>query len=192
MKKIEPYAHVILRLMKSPIYSEDQQWSDLIRYHNQIKATLEKIGLTLRYYDVDGFAFIDQCDFEEDDENEDNRKNNLPRIFHRIPLSFYTTILCVIIRDELRRLERDNPTGRPIISIQRIRDMMEMRMKPELKNDVERFNSEVNRLVNQVVDLGFLKRINDELYEIRPIIKAKIDTEMLDKLLEKLNQLLSK
>ena len=55
-------------------------------------------------------------------------------------------------------------------------------------NNEEKFRREVDSLVKQILEIGFIKRLSgqDENYEVRPILKAKIDAEMLQILKKKL------
>lgn len=55
-------------------------------------------------------------------------------------------------------------------------------------NNEERFRQEVGGLVKQVQELGFLRQLSgqDENYEVRPILKAKIDADTLALLKQKL------
>ncbi|MEH2396594.1 DUF4194 domain-containing protein [Nostoc sp.] len=63
-------------------------------------------------------------------------------------------------------------------------------LKPYLPegNNEERFRREVDGLVKQTMELRFLKRLSgqDENYEVRPILKAKVDADTLELLKQKL------
>ena len=97
------------------------------------------------------------------------------------------TIFCVLLREQLRQFDTSDASERPVLSIEKLRDLLQPYL-PEGNNE-ERFRREVDSLVKQAVDFGFLKPLSgqDEYYEIRPILKAKIDAEMLERLKQKLD-----
>lgn len=177
----QPYAPVIIKLLQGVMYSDDPHWERLQTYLTPIKDYFGKIGLEVRNYEVDGFAYIEQVEAETSD-----RAEPLPRLVVRHPLSFKVTVLCVLLREQLRLFNASDATGRFVLSIEKLRDLMQ----PYLfeGNNEEKFRKEVNSLVSQVIDLGFLKRLSgeEENYEVRPILKAKIDAEMLELLKQKL------
>ncbi|QSJ17300.1 DUF3375 family protein [Nostoc sp. UHCC 0702] len=88
----------------------------------------------------------------------------------------------------LGEFDASDATGRLVLNIEKIRDLL----KPYLPegNNEEKFRREVDRLVNRVVDLKFLRELSgqDGNYEVRPILKAKIDADTLTRLKEKLEK----
>ncbi len=96
------------------------------------------------------------------------------------------TVLCVILREQLRQFDSSDATGRLVLSIEKLRDLLQPYL-PEGNNE-DRFRRDVDSLVEQAVELGFLKLLfgEDKNYEVRPILKAKIDADMLELLKQKL------
>ncbi len=177
----QPYASVIIKLLQGVVYSDDPQWEQLQSYLTPIKEYFGKIGLQVQNYETEGFAYLEQPDPDPDDRTE-----LLPRLTVRRQLSFKATILCVLLREQLRLFDASDATGRLVLSIETTRELLQPYL-PEGNNE-ERFRREVDGLVKQALELGFLKRLSgqDENYEIRPILKAKIDAEMLELLKQKL------
>lgn len=176
-----PYAPVVLKLLQGVIYSDDPHWERLQSYLTPIKEYFGKIGLEVRNYEVDGFAYLEQPDPDPEDKSEP-----LPRLTARHRLSFKVTVLCVLLREALRQFEASDATGRLVLNIDKIRDLLRLYL-PEGNNE-EKFWREVDGLVKQVQELGFLRRLSgqDENYEVRPILKAKIDADTLALLKQKL------
>ncbi len=175
------YAPVILKLLQGAIYSDDPHWDRLQNYLSPIKKYFADIGLQVQNYEPEGFAYLSQPDPNPEDECE-----VLPRLTVRRQLSFKVTVLCVLLREELRQFDASDATGKLFLSIEKFWELLQ----PYLSNgnNEEKFQKEVGELVNQVVNLGFLKSPTAQAtdYEVRPILKAKIDAEMLEQLKQKL------
>ena len=95
-------------------------------------------------------------------------------------------MLCVLLREELQRFDASDATGRLVVDVEKLRDLIQPYLPAG--NNEEKFRREVNELIKQASELGFLKRRsgNHEDYEVRAILKAKIDADMLERLKEKL------
>ncbi len=177
----QPYAPVIIKLLQGAIYSDDPHWERLQSYLIPIKEYFAKIGLYVQNYDTEGFAYLEQLDPEPEERTEP-----LPRLTVRRQLSFKVTVFCVLLRDQLRQFDASDATGRLVLSIEQIRDLLQSYLPEE--NNEDRFRREVEGLVKQTIEFGFLKRLSgqDENYEVRPILKAKIDADTLELLKQKL------
>lgn len=175
-----PYAPVILKLLQGVIYSDDSHWERLQSYLTPIKEYFGKIGLEIRNYEADGFAYLEQPDPDPEDKSEP-----LPRLTARHRLSFKVTVLCVFLREALWQFDASDATGRLVLNIEKIREMLRLYL-PEGNNE-EKFRREIDGLVKQVQELGFLKPLSgQDEYEVRPILKAKIDADTLALLKQKL------
>jgi Domain of unknown function (DUF4194) len=177
----QTYAPVILKLLKGVIYSDDPHWDRLQSYLIPVKEYFSKIGLQIQNYEAEGFAYLEQPDPDPEDRSEP-----LPRLIDRHKLSFKATVLCVLLREQLRQFDTSEATGRLVLSIEKIRDLLE----PYLikGNNEDRFRREVKGLVEKSEELGFLKSLSgqDENYEVRSILKAKIDADAIELLKQKL------
>ena len=175
------YAPVIIKLLQGAIYSDDPHWERLQTYLSPIKEYFGKIGLEVRNYEVDGFAYLEQPDPDPEDKSEP-----LPRLTARHHLSFKVTALCVLLRQALQQFDASDATGRLVLNIEKIRNLLHPYLSEG--NNEDRFRREVDGLVEQVQKLGFLRLLSgqDENYEVRPILKAKIDADTLTRLKQKL------
>ena len=177
----QPYAPVIIKLLQGVVYSDDTYWEQMQTYLSPIKEYFGQIGLQVRNYEREGFAYLSQ------DETAEESRESLPRLTARRRLSFDMTVLCVLLREELRQANASETTEPLVLSIERIRELLQPYL-PEGNNEA-RFRNKVARLVKQAVEeLGFLRRLASEEanYEVRPILTAKIDAEMLERLKQKL------
>jgi Domain of unknown function (DUF4194) len=176
-----PYAPVILKLLQGAIYSDDPHWDRLQTYLTSIQEYFAKIGLEVQNYDMEGFAYLEQPEPDPEDRTE-----VLPRLTVRRQLSFKATVLCVLLREQLRQFDASDATGRLVLDVEKLRDLLQPYL-PESNNE-EKFRRDVDGLVKQSTELGFLRRLSgdDENYEVRPILKAKIDADILMLLKQKL------
>ncbi len=178
----QPYAPVVLKLLQGVIYSDDPHWERLQSHLTPVKEYFGKIGLQVQNYETEGFAYL-----EQPDPDPEERTDPLPRLTVRRQLSFKVTVFCVLLREQLRQFDASDATGRLVLSIEKLRDLLQPYL-PEGNNE-ERFRREVESLLKQGIELGFLKRLTgqDENYEVRAILKAKIDADMLELLKQKLD-----
>ena len=178
-----PYAAAIIKLLKGVVYSNDPHWNQLQTYLTPIREYFNKIGLEVRNFEADGFAYLTQPEADPEDKLEP-----LPRLLSRRSLSFSLTILCVLLREELRQFDASEATGQSVINIEKIRDLLQPYL-PDSNNE-EKFRREVKNLVDKAQELGFLRQLSgqDDKYEIRAILKAKVDAEALTNLKQKLEE----
>jgi len=175
------YAPAAIKLLQGVVYSDDSHWNQLQTYLTPIKEYFGKIGLQVQNYETEGFAYL-----EQPTPDPDSRTEALPRLMVRHQLSLKFTVLCVLLREQLRQFDASDATGRLIVSVEKIRDLIQPFLT-EVNNE-EKFRREVDGLVKQATELGFLKRLSgqDENYEVRLILKAKIDADTLERLKQKL------
>jgi len=93
------YAHVIIKLLQGPVYSDDKAaWKDLRAWGTAISDYFSRIGIELIISETDGFARVVQPETDEHDENP------LPRLMRKQSMNYETTLLCVILREMLEEL----------------------------------------------------------------------------------------
>lgn len=183
---LAPYTSVVLKLLVNPLYSEDStHWNMLLTYQKQIQDYLGHIGLAIEVQEVDGYAYLYQPEIED----EEGAIIALPRITRRDRLTFHATLLCALLREWLDQQEIQNlDTDGCFISEEQIHELM----LPFLleRTDVRKVERRIEAAINQVSDLGFLKRLSSQqsaaYFEIRRILKAKMDAEKLAEITEKL------
>lgn len=179
----QPYAPVIIKLLKGVMYHHDPDWETLISYETSIRDYFAKIGIDVKVYKTDGFAYLTQPKEIE----LEGKRVSLPRLTNSRGLNPKTTIFCVLLRMELQKFDAQSiETGRLILSVEKLRELLEPYFQPI--NDEPKFNDNVDTLINRVKDLGILKQISEDQYEILRIINAKINVEQLEELKQKLEQ----
>lgn len=170
----KPYSKAIVRLLRSPIERNSNEWENVVMYQNEIQDYISQIGLELIIKKDEGFAFVKQL--------EDSEGNTLGLVQRR-QIGFETSIVLVVLRQSLEEFD-SNPTQlatEKFITNTEIRDELELFL-PE-KFNRKSFVKELDRYINTAVDLGYLKEVskkdNETKYRIHRIIKEKITLDIL-------------
>jgi len=170
----KPYSKAIVRLLKSPIERNSNEWENIVMYQNEIQDYISQIGLELIIKKDEGFAFVKQL--------EDSEGNTLGLVQRR-QIGFETSIVLVVLRQSLEEFD-SNPTQlatEKFITNIEIRDELELFL-PE-KFNRKSLIKELDRYINTAVDLGYLKEVskkdNETRYRIHRIIKEKITLDIL-------------
>lgn len=183
--QIMPYAPAVIRLLQGTLSVDDAAvWNILLLHETPVREYLAKIGLELVLNEIDGYAFLRQPDLE----GEDGRKLALPRLTRRDRLSYHVTLLCALVRERLDQFEASTPeVERLILTGDDLREMLRPFLRE--RGDERALIKKIDETASRVVDLGFLRRLgNDNRYEVRPILKARIGSEVLADVLARLEQ----
>ncbi|ETX01200.1 MAG: hypothetical protein ETSY1_08335 [Candidatus Entotheonella factor] len=192
-----PYAAAILKLLRGVVYFDDKEWETLLSYEKAIHLHMAGIGLQLHVDEADGYAYLSQPDDDDPLEGQEPGRasesvaaRELPRLVRRIPLNFEATLLCVVLREELLKFEMREPDlERMVLSKQQIQEAMQI-FYPE-PADMTRLMGRIDRVIGQVERAGFLRPIkhhDEDVYEVKRIIKAKISADKLVEIRDQLRQ----
>ena len=167
-----PVAAVVVHLLKGVVYRDQHEavWQGLLTFQGPVREYLDVIGL--------------QVFLEEQDEDEEG--GVLPRLVQRRQLSYPVSLLCVLLRKRLVEQDAAGGETRVILSRAQIVDMLRVFLPPTTNE--AKLVEQIDRHINKVAGYGFLRRLkgDEELYEVRRIIKALVDAEWLGGLDEKL------
>lgn len=176
-QSVEPYATVIVRLLSSEIYETEKIWESLLEHRIPVMDYFARIGLEVIIDQREGFAFLKQIELDD--------TGRTVGLVKRTSLSYEVTLLLVLLREVLEDYElQDTTSPACFVSHQKIRDELGLFFR-ESANKVKLLK-QLDRYIRQVMDLGFLKLVNDvpqpedRLYEIRRILKAKIGGDVLE------------
>jgi hypothetical protein len=177
---------LIIILLKNVFYQDryPHLWSTLLNSQAHIREYVATIGLSLFIDESEGYAFLKQQEFNDEDEND----TALPRLISRRPLSYPLSLLCVLLRKKL--LERDAQGGeaRVILTHEQIVDMMKIFLSHN--NNEVKIHDQINTAINKLLELGFLRllKTDERRYEVCRIIKALVDANWLADLDSKLTE----
>jgi hypothetical protein len=183
---VAPYAPVILKLLQNPLFSDETaSWNMLLSHFTPVQEYFSRIGLEVRVQEEDGYAYLHQPMLEDDD----GQTIALPRLTRRDRLTYHATLLCVLLREWIDQFESTHlEGGKCMITDIQIRELL-LPFLPT-RTDERAVQSRIDSAIHRLGDLGFLKRITDTsnpaYFEVRCILKAKIDAEKLVEIKEKL------
>ena len=176
-------APVKVKLLQGALYSEDASaWKTLVAHSKSIEDYFRDLGLSLVIDSNEGWAYLEQQDLEGEPE--------MVQLFKRRPLSFETTVLLLILREELLRFDgtpRATETV-PTVTQQWLLDELSAFVRSQ-NNEVRR-ESSLKAVVRQAVGLGVLREMksggDEPTYQILRIVKAKLPDAKISEVRERL------
>lgn len=184
MNEQKPYSKAIVLLLKKTVEKGSPVWEDILNYQVEIQDYLAVIGLELIVKRDEGFAFVKQIVFDDD---------TTLNLVSRRQLGFEVSIVVIVLRQLLDDHD-NNPTETQsmdrIITHNEIKDEVRLFL-PDSFNRAK-LEKDLDRYIQTVVDLGFLKEVkrngNEVRYRIHRIIKEKVTLEDLDMFMKKLDE----
>lgn len=90
-------------LLRGPVHAEDQAavWMSITSLGPQIRDHLDVLALRLVVDETERYAYLRALD---------ELPEGMPRLIHRHSLSFYSTILLILLRQQLTTAESDGAT----------------------------------------------------------------------------------
>lgn len=175
--------NILVKLLTGVIYYEDQLWQELINSKSMITEYFSLLGLTLSLHESDGFAFLQQIESSDGE-------NNVPKLVKRHPLSFEVSLLLVIIREELESFDSKGSDENDLyLTKVDIKELIEVYFRD--KKDEVRLLKELERYINAAVKLGFLKQLTNEsgtIFKVMGIIRAKINPQFLEEFKRRIHE----
>ena len=181
------FAPTVLKLFQGPIFDDDTTtWTQLELYQSDIRDYLAQIGIELVIQEDDGYAYLTQ-DIEE------LKELKLPKVIRRRALSYEVTLLCVALLQKLLEFDaQDTDSPRLFLNRSQIVDEIEL-LFPE-GNNRSRLLEKIDAYISAVTDLGYIRKVrrthlrpdDEDRYEVRRIIKARLTPEQLQDILQSL------
>lgn len=175
---IAVYAKAAVKLLQGPVFEDQKElWEEINKYHVELTRYFEKIAVNVIIDNRDGYAYLKQIELDD--------SGLTIGLIRRIPLSYDLTLVCVLLREWLLEFEsNDVETTNLYITVKQFRDRLEMFFK---EKQIElKFIKELNKHLDACEKMGFLKIVNkqssnsdDDLYEVKRIIKARITNDEL-------------
>lgn len=185
---IAPYAKAAANLLQGALF-EDQKdlWEMLLHYQTELAAYFEQIALELVVDTRDGYAYLRQIELDD--------KGTTIGLVRRMPLSYEHTLVCVFLREWLDEFESgsDFDSRNLYITPRTFRERLELFFK-EKPNEMK-FIRELERYIADTDRMGFLRLAekhpanpNENQYEVRRLLKARITNDELARFKELLEQ----
>lgn len=175
-----------IRLLQGAIYADDENtWSILLRNESDLESYFAEIGLSLVVDRSESIAYLKQFG---DDERSDGYER-LPRLFHSSRLTYETTLLCVLLRDEYRRFEDEEVENeRCVVESDAMFDTWKSFFPAE--SDEITLRRKLTTSFNQIEKLKFVRSLKaeNESWEVCKLLKARVPMDELENLKERLQQ----
>ena len=95
-----------VKLLQDVVYStETSVWREVIESQNQLRDYFARVGLAVVVDEANGFAFLRQLDLDDEVVGKDYA--SLPKLYRQTRLGFGASLMCVMLREELRRFETE-------------------------------------------------------------------------------------
>ena len=172
----------IVMLLKGLFYKSDNEksWNELIENSfGAIKDYFEVIGLEVIIDKNEGYAYLQNIEYDEDEEAP-------PKLIRNRELSYKISLLCVLLRKRMVDFDIQSDDAKAIITLSDMKDMMLLFM--DIKTDEVKVSKELESSIKKVHELGFLRVVKnqDGVYEIKRSIKAFVDAQWLDEFSQRL------
>jgi hypothetical protein len=171
-----------VRLLQGVVYHDDETtWNQILNHRSTLEGYFGRIGLQLIVDHPDGFTYLKQLTAEElPREYED-----VPKLTRNTPLSYGASLLCVLLREELRRFEDEEVQHeRCVIPAAELYEQWKMFLPPA--EDEVKQRRDLDRHLRTLDELKFVRKVNEnpEEWEIRRILKARVTAADLESLKE--------
>lgn len=167
---------VVVPLLKGVIYKEDNPalWTSLLGMVPAVRDYVAVIGLDLTVDESEGYAFLGARQ-----EGEEGSAAVIPRLVARRQLSYPVSLLLALLRRKLAEADAGGGNLRLILSRDEVVEMVRI-FHPEGSNE-SKLTDRIDATLAKVAELGFIRRLRgqDQIYEVRRIIKAYIDAQWL-------------
>ena len=172
-----------VRLLQGAVYSDDSAWDILLRHQSPLQDYFARIGLRLVVDEPEGLGYVRQL--AEEEASDDYL--NLPRLFRRTRLGYDTTLLCVLLREHLRRFEEEDlDSQRCLVTQAELLDSWKS-FFPSSEDEV-RLQKTLDTAFRKLESLKFVSKFGDApgTWEVRRILKARLPVAELEKLRDQL------
>lgn len=185
MKKI--YSNVLIALLKGIVYSHQEEiWNTLILPENErdVRNYFADIHLDVIIDKSEGYAYLKQ-QTDSSNETEDTEQESASKLIRKRQLTFHVSLLCILLRKYLIENDQNGESTKAILSREEIENQMKLYLK-ESSNEAINYK-QIDNAIRKVENEGFLRRMKteQEQYEVNRIIKAFVNADQINDLLER-------
>ncbi len=177
---------VVIHLMRGPVYrdTQEQVWDPLLRLRREVGDHVSVVGLNVIVDEAEGYAYLKSR--PDGDEEPD-----VPRLVARRTLSFHVSVLLALLRKRMAEFDASSSDTRLVLTRDQIVDMLRLYL-PDSPNEA-RIVETIDGHIKRVVEMGFLRplRNQDQVFEVRRILKAFVDGQWLSDFDQRLDEYLA-
>ncbi|MCA9135780.1 MAG: DUF4194 domain-containing protein [Planctomycetales bacterium] len=176
-----PWAAAAVRLLQGIVYHDDggDTWERILSGVTPLSDYFARIGLMLVVNEEDGMAYLRQIETEILPPDYPA----IPKLFRSISLTFEASLLCVLLRDELRRFEEEiHRDDRCVVQQASLLEIWQSLIPDQ--DDAVRANRNLGGQLRKLEELKFVRRFEKEpaSWEVRRILKARLPLAELERL----------
>jgi hypothetical protein len=169
-----------VRLLQGVVYADEPRvWDLVLTNRSTLESYFSQIGLLMVVDEMEGLAYLRQLAEDECPAGYDA----IPKLFRKTRLSYDATLLCVLLRDELRRFEEEElHNERCVVEAAALFDQWKTFYPAQ--HDEVRQRREFSSAIHKLEELDFVRRFGDEpeAWEVRRILKARLPVAELENL----------
>lgn len=185
MKKI--YSNVLIALLKGIVYNHQEEiWNTLILPENErdVRNYFADIHLDVIIDKSEGYAYLKQ-QTDSSNETEDTEQESASKLIRKRQLTFHVSLLCILLRKYLIENDQNGESTKAILSREEIENQMKLYLK-ESSNEAINYK-QIYNAIRKVENEEFLRRMKteQEQYEVNRIIKAFVNADQINDLLER-------
>ncbi len=185
LPELEDWSIAAVRLMQGVVYADDGPvWDIVLSHQSRLEDYFARLGLLMVLDEPEGFAYLRQLDEDELPAGYER----LPKLFHKSRLSYDATLLCVVLRDELRRFEEEDVHNeRCIVAGAELFEQWKTFFPPD--QDEVRLRKGLESALKTLDGLKFVRQVAKEPaeWEVRRVLKARLSAADLESLREQLS-----
>lgn len=186
LPEFRDWSAAAVRLLQGVVYADEPRvWNIVLSSQSPLETFFGRLGLLLIVDESEGLAYLRQASEDELSDGYDQ----LPKLFHKKRLSYDATLLCVLLREELRRFEEEEVHNeRCVVETTALSDQWTAFFSGQ--QDEVRRRRDLSQSLSKLEELGFINKFNDEpeSWEIRRILKARLPVAELENLKNQLVQ----
>lgn len=180
MPEFREWSIAAVRLLQGVVYADDERiWGIVLSSQPQLVNYFARMGLLVVIDEGEGLAYLRQLTDDELPEGYDR----LPKLFRKARLGYDETLLCVLLREELRRFEEEDLHNERCV-VEAVSLFHQWRTLSPAQYDEVRARRELSSALAKLEELGFVRKFGDEpeAWEIRRILKARLPVAELENL----------
>jgi len=191
------WGEVCVKLLMGPLFKDENEelFEKLDLWFKEVNAYFNIIGLKINYSKEQNYAFLEP---NEDEEGNVISNDRLSRLLIKHPLTYETSLVLVILREELDKFEIDDTSSDLfILKESEIAELVEPYYRDT--SDKVTYNDLIASQLTIIRNMGLIKQIKsngatsniseDRVFIIRNIIRAKVNAAFLKEFKERLAEL---
>ena len=181
------WGEVCVKLLMGPLFKDENEelFEKLDLWFKEVNAYFNIIGLKINYSKEQNYAFLEP---NEDEEGNVISNDRLSRLLIKHPLTYETSLVLVILREELDKFEIDDTSSDLfILKESEIAELVEPYYRDT--SDKVKYNDLIASQLTIIKNMGLIKQIRsngatsniseDRVFIIRNIIRAKVNVAFL-------------